>query len=66
VLLKEHDGLLHWLDLVESSVTDHLDVSNVLHDFHEERLLFLGLSTLWDDLDTDGNIVDEVLDVLDL
>jgi len=66
MLLQEHDGLFHWLDLIESSITDHFDISNVLHDFHEELFLLLGLGTLWNDFDANGNIVNEVLNVLNL
>lgn len=35
MLLKEHDGLFHWLNRVKSSSLDHLDVSEVSHDLHE-------------------------------
>jgi hypothetical protein len=38
----------------------------VFHDFHKECFLFLGLGTLWYDLDADRNIVDEALYVFDL
>lgn len=35
MLFQEHDGLFHWLYLVESSVSDHFDISDVFHDLHE-------------------------------
>lgn len=66
MLLKEHDGLFHWLNRVKSSSLDHLDVSEVSHDLHEKFLLFLRLSRLWENFDALRNLALEFLNVFDL
>lgn len=66
MLLKEVNGGLHWSNLIKSSILDHLDVSQVTHNFHKEILILLGLGLLWKRGDTAGDFVDEVFNVLDL
>ena len=66
MFLHEHDSLLHGVNLVESLVFDDFDVSQVSHDAHELLLLSVGFVGLGHNLDTFGNVVDELLDVLDL
>lgn len=66
MLLKEHDGLFHWLNRVKSSSLDHLDVSEVSHDLHEEFFLLLRLSRLWENFDALRNLALEFLNVFDL
>jgi hypothetical protein len=66
VLLHEHNGLFHWVNLGNSLVLDHLDIAKVSHDRHELSLFSIGLIGLGHNLDTLGNIGDELLDVLDL
>jgi hypothetical protein len=66
MLLEEHDVLFHWLNGSKSSLLDHLDISEVGHDLHEEFLLLLSLSGGWENFDTLGDLALEFLDVLDL
>lgn len=66
VLLKEINGGFHWSNLIKSSILDHLDISQVTHNLHEERLVFFSLGLLWKGSDTSSNIVNEVLNVLNL
>jgi len=64
VLLEEHNSLFHGLNLVESTILDHLNITEVSHDLHENLLLALGLAALWDHLDAVGNLIDELLDIV--
>lgn len=66
MLFKEHDGLFHWLDGVKGSSLDHLDISEVGHDLHEEFLLLLRLGGGWENFDALRNLALEFLDVFDL
>ena len=66
MFLEEHNGLLHGLNLIEGAVLDHLDITEVSHYLHEDFLLTLGLAALRDHLDAIGNLIDELLDVVDL
>lgn len=65
MLLKEGNDLFHWFDLIKSSVFDHLDISKVSHDSHEEFFIGFLFSSLWENFDTKWNFFDESLDVLD-
>jgi len=66
MLLHEHDSLLHGVNLRNSFVLDHLDITQVSHDGHELVTLGGGLVRLGHDFDTFRNVSDELLDVLDL
>jgi hypothetical protein len=45
---------------------DHLDISEIGHDLHEEFLLLLRLSGGWENFDTVRNLALEFLDIFDL
>jgi hypothetical protein len=64
--LQEHDSLLHWLNLVKSPVLDHLHVSEMSHDSHQELLVLCLLSRLWEDFDSCGDLSNEGFNVGDL
>lgn len=66
MLLKKHDGLFHWLNRIKGSSLNHLDISEVGHDLHEEFLLLLRLSRGWENFDTLRNLALEFLNVFDL
>jgi hypothetical protein len=66
MLLEKHDSLLHGLNLFKSAILDHLDITEVSHDLHEDFLLALGLAALRDHLDAVCDLVDELLDVVNL
>lgn len=68
MLLEQEHSLLHRLNLVVGSLLDHLDVTEVSHDSHEEVLLRLhvDLGLVGQDLDSIADHLDEVVDVVDL
>jgi hypothetical protein len=66
VLLQEHNSLLHGLNPCDGVLSDHLDVTEVLHDLHESVLLRLSLTALGQVLNALLDALDEVLDVADL
>lgn len=66
MLLKKTNYLFHWLDFFESSVLNHLDISEMGHDFHEKLFVCLFISRLGEYLDTIRNFFDERFNVLDL
>jgi hypothetical protein len=65
MLLEEHDGLLHGLNTGNGVLGDHLDVTEVLHDFHESVLLTLSFRAFGEVLNALLDFLDEVLDVGD-
>jgi len=66
VLLKKHNGLFHGFNLVKSAVLDHLDITKVGHNLHENFFFSLSLRTLRNNLYSISNFVDELLNVVNL
>jgi hypothetical protein len=64
MFLKEGDNLFHWLNLIESSVFDHFDISKVGHNSHKELFVRFLFSSLWKNFDSSGNFLDESFNVL--
>ena len=64
MLFKERNNLFHWFNLIESSVFDHLNISKVSHDSHEELFIRFLLSSLWKYFDTGCNFLNESFNVL--
>jgi len=65
MFLKEGNNLFHWLNLIESSVFNHLDISKVSHDSHKELFVRFLLCSLWKYFDTGCNFIDESFNILD-
>lgn len=66
MLLKEDNSGFHWLNLVESSVFNHLDISEDSHDLEEKSSIRFLINTSWKNLNSIGDFLNEVLNVLDL
>ena len=66
MFLHEHNCLLHGVDLFDSLVLDHFDVTKMRHHLHENGLLSSSVRALGNNFDAFGNLMDEVVDVLDL
>ena len=65
MLLEENDGLLHWVDELDCLFADLTNISEAGHDHSQQLLLLLGVSLLWDVLDSSLDTVDEFLHVFD-
>ena len=65
MLFEERNNLFHWFNLIESSVFDHLNISKVSHDSHEEFFVGFLFSSLWKNFDTGWNFFNEGFNVLD-
>jgi len=63
MFLKKKDASFHGLNTGEGVFGDHLNITEVSHDFHESVLLSLGLGSLGEVLNTVGDLRDEGLDV---
>jgi hypothetical protein len=66
MLLHEHNSLFHRVNLFDGQVLNHLDVTEMSHNLHENGLLSSGIRVLGNNFDAFGDLVDEVVDVLDL
>jgi len=64
MFLEKQNGLFHGLDLFKCAILDHLDVSEVSHDLHENFLLTLGFGALRDHLDAVADLIKKLLDDL--
>jgi hypothetical protein len=56
--------LFHWLNLIESSIFDHFDISKVSHYSHKELFVRFLFSSLWKNFDSCWDFFDEGLNVL--
>jgi len=63
VFLEKHDGLLHWLNASNGVFSDHLDITEVLHDLHKSVFLRLSLTGFREVLNAFLDSLDEILDV---
>jgi hypothetical protein len=66
MLLHEHNSLFHRVNLFDGQVLNHLDVTEMRHNLHENGLLSSGIRVLGNNFDAFSDLVDEVVDVLDL
>jgi hypothetical protein len=66
MLLHEHNSLFHRVNLFDGQVLNHLDVTEMSHNLHENGLLSSGIRVLGNNFDAFSDLVDEVVDVLDL
>lgn len=64
MLFKERNNLFHWFNLIESSIFDHLNISKVSHNSHEELLIRFLFSSLWKNFDSGRNFLNESFDIL--
>ena len=65
MLFQKHNGLFHWINFIEGPVSDHFDISDMFHDFHEKFFVLLFYSSFWNNFDTRTYLFDKVLDILD-
>ena len=66
MFLHKHNSLLHGVDLFDSLVLDHFDVTKMSHHLHKNGLLSSSVRALGNNFDAFSNLMDEVVDVLDL
>jgi len=66
MLLHEHNGLFHWVDLFEGFLFNHLDITQVSHDGHKLGFFSFRLVRLGHNFDAFADVVNELIDVLDL